>query len=162
MLAEHAAGAAVLSDYATRLFEEAVTVCDQLALRPRPIDAAKPLTPGLASIVVRYFNHKATHMPAWLFIRWRPVAPDSEAHLLRALTAAATRMGWLDRMEALAERARSDASSPAVRDEPHPDTVRFAILLAEAALSVATTAHYLTDGVQPSGGGGFGRHWLRD
>lgn len=118
-----------------------------IGARSGPSDAALPATVGLGAIDVRYWDDPYMRTPGWFIMRWRARGAETPAFVSNALRITAIRKGLGDGdLERLARVAVVDASpSTAPNEQPDPETVRFAVLLAETALWVVSSAHYLAD-----------------
>ena len=100
----------------------------------------------MSRIDTHYWNDKHTHLPGWFWMLNMPRAAESPAFVEGILKAAALRRGLADgELSALAAAALADASGEEGRPAAAPDTVKFAMLVADALYIAVTTAHYLTD-----------------
>lgn len=112
-----------------------------------PIEGIEPAAPGLKRIDCRYWDDPFLRTPGWLIMKWKPVRSESVAFVENALRIAAERRGTAQsELETLAKEALDDITAgDGTEEEPQAGTVLFAVIVAEAAHCVASSAHYMTD-----------------
>lgn len=119
-----------------------------LAKRCVPLRGVEPLSPGMESLNTTFWNCDKTMVPGFAWMLSMPWAPDAPEFLEGIVRAAASRRGIMPGdVDKLAAAALDDIFSKNTEkpDAPQQETIRFAILVAEAAYLVASSVHYMTD-----------------
>lgn len=103
------------------------------------------LDANLAKMHIEFLDYPTSGIPNAFFMYHKPRWVDSELMLASAAASAGARLGWsAERLAAIAATAASDVAA-AAGDAPHPDTVRFAVLVAEMLQLISNSMPYLTD-----------------
>lgn len=139
----HASAAA-----ASAAMEQARALGTSMAEKNTALPGVPGLTIGMLNLDTRYQDAERTGMPGWFWMLNMPRTPESPQFVEGIVCAAAELRGIPDAEVAmLAAAALRDAThgERERRAQPSADTVKFAMLVAEAAYVAVTRAHYLTD-----------------
>lgn len=106
--------------------------------------ALRALDGNLLALHFKYLDFASSNIPSSFFMWWGPAWQDDERFVVSLLAVAGARMGWsAARVRAVADAAAADIAAGG--DAPADDTVRWAVLVAEALATAPTALPYLTD-----------------